>query len=93
MWVGLKKNRELTSPRRWLETLRLMASMIWHVGPFMLRALLPGHNPRRDVDPQWMRDWVAGYANLPDGAPLPLLDTNHPDIPVPIFNKESSDNG
>ena len=93
MWVGLKKNRELTSPRRWLETLRLMASMIWHVGPFMLRALLPGHNPRRDVDPQWMRDWVAGYANLPDGAPVPLLDTNHPDIPVPIFNKESSDNG
>ena len=93
MWVGLKKNRELTSPRRWLETLRLMASMICHVGPFMLRALLPGHNPRRDVDPQWMRDWVAGYANLPDGAPVPLLDTNHPDIPVPIFNKESSDNG
>lgn len=93
MWVGLKKNRELTSPRRSWETLRLLASMTWHVGPFMLRALLPGHNPRRDVDPQWMRDWVAGYANLPEGALVPLLDTSHPDIPVPVFKKETSDNG
>ena len=93
MCVGLKKNRELSSPARLWETLRLMASMTWHVGPFMIRALFPGHNPRRDQDPQWMRDWVAGYAGLPEGALIPLLDTNHPDIPVPDFNQEISTNG
>jgi len=83
--AGLKKNRELTSPPRLWETLCLLGSMAWNVGPFLLRALLPGHNPRRDGDPAWMRDWTAGYAGLPEGAPLPLVDTEHPDLPVPVF--------
>ena len=85
MVAGLKKNRELTSAQRMWETLRLLASMTWNVGPFMLRALLPGHNPRRDQDPRWMREWIAGYAALPAGAPLPLLDTKDPDMPGPAF--------
>ena len=85
MITALKKNRELTSPARMWESLCLVASMTLHVGPFMLRALLPGHNPRRDEDPRWMRDWIAGYAALPEGALIPLLDTGHPDIPVPRF--------
>ena len=90
---GLKKNRELTSPARLWETLTLFASMTRHVGPFMLRALLPGHNPRRDEDPQWMQDWITGYAALPEGALIPLLDTSHPDIPVPNFNAEAKSHG
>ena len=89
----LKKNRELTSPARLWETLTLMASMTRHVGPFMLRALLPGHNPRCDEDPQWMRDWIAGYAALPQGALIPLLDTAHPDVPVPNFDLEAEHHG
>ena len=35
-----------------------------------------------------MRDWVMGYTALPEGALLPLLDTNHPDMPVPAFASE-----
>lgn len=85
MVEGLKKNRELTSAARLWETVSLLSSMIWNVGPFMVRALLPGHNPRRDEDPGWMRDWVSGYAALPEGALIPLIDTNHPDMPVPAF--------
>ena len=42
MLVALHKNRELSSPKRLWETVRLLASMTRHVGPFMLRALLPG---------------------------------------------------
>lgn len=88
MIESLKKNRELTSPTRLWETLCLLGSMTWNVGPFMVRALLPGHNPRRDEDPRWMRDWVIGYAALPEGALIPLIDTNHPDMPVPAFTSE-----
>lgn len=90
---GLKKRGELASLRRLWETLRLLGAMTWHVGPFMLRALLPGHNPRRDADPQWMHDWVAAYAALPEGALIPLLDTADPDIPVPVFTQGASAHG
>jgi predicted metal-dependent hydrolase len=93
MLASLRRRRELTSATRVWETLRLLASMTWHVGPFMLRALLPGHNPRRDQDPRWMRDWVAGYTALPDGALIPLLDTHHPDMPVPAFDKREPARG
>ena len=65
--------------------LRTGSKMTWNVGPFILRALLPWHNPRRDQDPRWMLDWIAGYAALPEGAPIPLVDTGHPDLPVPVF--------
>ena len=87
MWVQLKKNGEFTSPTRIWETIRELASMVWHVGPFMLRALLPGHNPRCDKDPQWMQEWVRSYASLPEGELIPLIDTSNPDMPVPNFLK------
>jgi len=85
MFIALKKNRELTSPRRLWESLRLLGSMTWNVSPFLVRALLPGHNPRRDEDPHWMREWIAGYTALPEGALIPLIDTSHPELPVPVF--------
>ena len=51
---------------------------------FLLRALLPGHNPRGEADPEWMCAWTTGHAALPSAAPLPLVDTADPDMPVPF---------
>ena len=48
-----------------------------------MRSLLPGHDPRREDDPEWVREWIAGHAAA-DPAFVPLLDTDHPDIPVPF---------
>lgn len=53
------------------------------VGPYLLRALKPGHDPRQEPDPQWITDWIAGHAATAPADP-PLLDTAHPDIPVPF---------
>ena len=50
----------------------------------MLRALLPGFNPRKEADPKWMMDWLKGYATLPKGAKIPLVDTKNPETPVPF---------
>ncbi len=84
MFTALKKDGDLFSPRRLLELLRETASLLRNVGPFLLRAMLPGYNPRCEDDPQWMKDWVAGHATLPAGAVLPLIDTASPDLPVPF---------
>jgi len=46
--------------------------------------LLPGFNPRNEADPQWMMDWIKGYAKLPKGALIPLVDTSNPEMPVPF---------
>lgn len=52
------------------------------VAPCMLRAAMPGHDPRKEADPQWVRDWLAGYKA--DEGGIPLVDTAHPDMPVPF---------
>jgi predicted metal-dependent hydrolase len=84
MMVALKKDGVLHKPSTWLELAREMSSMIYHVGPFLLRALLPWHDARDEIDPEWMQEWIRGYANMPASHPIPLLDTNHPDMPVPF---------
>ncbi len=84
MFTALKKDRQLGKPRSMLAVAREVGSMVANVAPYLLRALLPWHNPRRDEDPQWMKDWIRGYAKLPSGAPLPLVDTSDPAMPVPF---------
>jgi len=84
MFTALKKDRQLGKPRSTLSVVREVGSMIYNVAPYLLRALLPWHNPRRDEDPQWMKDWIRGYAKLPKGALLPLVDTSDPAMPVPF---------
>ena len=66
-----------------LRLARRLASFVRHVVPSLARALMPSHDPREDRNPQWVDDWLAGYAAAPD-AGVPLLDTHHPDIPVPF---------
>jgi predicted metal-dependent hydrolase len=81
---ALRKDGVLNTAACWLEILKETGSLVWNVGPFLLRALVPGHNPRREDDPQWMKDWVAGHAGLADEDELPLVDTAHPTMPVPF---------
>jgi len=84
MLTALKKDGLLWRPRIIAELIRETGSLVWNVGPYLLRALLPWHNPRGEMDPQWMRDWIAGHATLPAGAMIPLVDTNTFDMPVPF---------
>ena len=84
MFTALKKDGNLYSLSRIAEICREVFSLARNVGPFLLRALRPGYNPRGEDDPQWMQDWVAGHAKLPAGALIPLVDTHHPDMPVPF---------
>ncbi len=51
--------------------------------PFLLRSALPGHDPRTEADPDWVRAWIEGYARRGEQAAAPLLDTFHPDMPPP----------
>lgn len=84
MCVALKKDKILYRPKTLFQIAKELAKMSIEVGPFMLRALLPGFNPRDEPDPQWMKDWVKGHATLPKGALIPLVDTSNPEIPVPF---------
>jgi len=80
----LKKDKLLYRPSTWLSIVKELSVCILNVGPFLFRAILPGFNPRKERDPQWMKDWVKGYAALPKDAAVPLLDTNNPEMPVPF---------
>ncbi len=54
--------------------------------PYLIRSALPGHNPRQEPDPDWVRAWIAGYATSKNANP-PLLDTNDPELPIPFAAK------
>jgi len=56
---------------------------ILKAGPFLLRAALPGHNPRHEKDLQWVTDWLEGYEKS-DKSVAPLIDTLDPKMPVPF---------
>ena len=84
MWTALKKDKALHKPRIIAGIVRELSHAIFNIGPYVLRALLPWHNPRCEDDPKWMKDWIAGHANLPPGEPLPLVDTSSADMPVPF---------
>ncbi len=81
--IMLKKDGLWKSPKsRW----RLWRRICWFTmaaGPYLIRAALPGHNPRQEKDPQWVLDWLEGY-NKSDTTRAPLIDTHHPDMPVPF---------
>ena len=84
MTVALKKDKILSQPKTWIQIAKEFTNLTINIAPFMLRALLPGFNPRQDADPQWMKDWTKGYTALPKGALIPLVDTHNPSMPVPF---------
>ena len=91
MMVALKKDGVLHKPSTWLELTREMASMSYNVGPFLLRALLPWHDARDEIDPEWMQQWIKGYSTMPAEMPLPLIDTAHPDMPIPFKRAQAAE--
>ncbi len=90
MFRFLKKDKLLYRPLTMLKIIKELSLFMVNVGPFCFRALLPGFNPRKERDPQWMRDWVKGYTTLPKDALIPLLDTSDPFMPVPFRTAEKS---
>ncbi|MEM8619630.1 MAG: metal-dependent hydrolase [Actinomycetota bacterium] len=57
--------------------------------PGMLRSAMPGHDPRHEQDRPWVREWIAGFAAA-DPSVAPMLDTSHPDIPVPFPHERAA---
>jgi uncharacterized protein len=84
MFTGLKKDKLLQRPSTWLSAAKEIGCALVNVGPFILRALAPSFNPRQESDPQWYEDWISGHANLENDDELPLIDTAHPEMPVPF---------
>lgn len=68
----------------WGHALQFMAQAM----PFLVRAMLPGHDPRRETDPAWVREWIAGYEAMVarDGEPqvMPMIDPSSPGMPTPF---------
>ena len=79
----LRKDGRWKNLRSRLHLARRLGEFVRHVGPYLLRAALPGHNPRQERDPQWVRDWIAGYSGAPADV-VPLVDTHNPQMPVPF---------
>jgi len=86
MITALKKDRSLWRPGTLKNIVTEVGAAIWNVGPFILRALAPSYDPRQENDPAWYEDWIAGHARLNGDEPLPLVDTNDPNMPVPFAN-------
>ncbi|MGB0956412.1 MAG: metal-dependent hydrolase [Panacagrimonas sp.] len=79
----LKKDGLWKSWRTRWRLLKEVGKFVRYVAPYLLRSTLPGHSPRFEEDLEWVKEFQRRY---PDGvvaeAP-PLVDTNHPDMPVP----------
>jgi predicted metal-dependent hydrolase len=84
MFTALKKDGTIGELKCLTCIIRHFLSLLWNVGPFLFRALLPWHNPRGEADPEWMKQWVAGHAALATDECLPLVDTSDPEMPVPF---------
>lgn len=90
MLVALKEDKRLFKPKDLFNAVKEIGAGVYHMSPYLFRALLPWHNPRGEKDPEWMQDWVAGYEQLSETEPMPLIDTSHPHMPVP-FASESDE--
>ncbi len=55
-----------------------------NVIPPMLVTLLPGHDPAKESDPEWVDTWIEEYKKSSDPKWIPLLDTKSADIPPPM---------
>ncbi len=71
----------------WRSRLRLwrrVAQFGVAVLPFLLRSALPGHDPTREPDPDWVRAWIDGYAAEGGAERVPLIDTTSAEMPPPF---------
>lgn len=80
----LKKDGLWSSPRSRLRLAWQISTFAWNVGPSLLRALLPGYDPRLVRDNAWTVEWLRRSAALGEYTDPPLVDTHHPEMPVPL---------
>lgn len=66
-----------------------LINFVRHVGPYLWRATLPGHNPRQERDPAWVTEWLNLYEDAPKDK-APLIDTFDPAMPVPFARPAAS---
>lgn len=79
----LKKDGRWYNLKSRLNLARRLWGFVTYAAPYLLRAALPGHDPRNEKELRWVQDWIAGYDTFPEEQ-VPLLDTDHPAIPVPF---------
>lgn len=80
----LRTDGRWRDPRSRLRLWRRTAEFFAAILPGTIRGLRPGHRPDDEPDSPWARDWIAAYARLDDASVVPLVDTAHPDLPVPF---------
>lgn len=91
----LKADGQWRNPRSRLKLWRRTAEFFAAVIPFALRAMHPRHDPRDEPDPDWVTQWLTAFEAASTSATsrgiedIVLLDTNHPDIPVPFAGATS----
>lgn len=86
--VILKKDGRWNSLKSRLQLARRQWGFVRYVAPYLFRAALPGHDPRKEKELNWVQDWISGYDQCPEGE-VPLLDTTHPAIPVPFASQQN----
>ncbi|MGI9431328.1 MAG: metal-dependent hydrolase [Myxococcota bacterium] len=67
--------------RLWRRVVQFGASAL----PFLFRSALPGHDPSREPDSEWVRGWIDGYARADAPGP-PFIDTSSGSMPPPFVS-------
>jgi uncharacterized protein len=83
----LKEDGRWRSPRARAKVWYWAAQFLIGAGPAVLRALLPGHDPRHERNHPWVDEWIAGYARhiaAGKSKAMPLIDTASSTMPVPF---------
>lgn len=79
----LKKQQKWYSLSSRLNLALQLGGFVKNVGPFLLRATLPTHNPRHEIEPEWVKEWIDGYKDV-SADYVPLIDTSDSVMPVPF---------
>lgn len=84
MRSALKRDSTLSRWQRTLGTARQLLAVAVKVGPYLLRALAPGYDPRQESEPDWLDDWQRYHALQDDAGPMPVIDTASDAMAVPV---------
>lgn len=82
--VMLKTDGRWRDPRARLRLWRRTAEFFAAVVPSAIRSALPGHDPRGEPDPDWVVDWIDGFAKWDEADGPPLIDTTDGRLDVPF---------
>lgn len=79
--------------KSWRSRMRLaghLLELLRYAGPYLLRSMLPYHSPRFEKDLDWVTQWLSRYPADVTAQSAPLVDTAHPEMPVPEMNLRPS---